>query len=295
MGTEIFFLAVLLLAGFAVLDLVVGVSNDAINFLNSSIGSRVAPRYVILLVAVLGILVGVTFSGGMMEVARKGIFHPELFTMPELITIFLAVMITDVILLDLFNTFGLPTSTTVSIVFELLGAAVAVSMLKLMHAGADLATLGQYINTSKALAIIAGILLSIVVAFVFGSLTQLATRLIFTFDYAKRLNRYGAVWGGVALSSITYFILVKGAKGATFITHRAGPVDIVQRGRYFVGYFRCIRRDSANFAPVANQYSQAYRADRHLCAGDGLCRQRSGELHRCAHGRLQRIRSSHAV
>ena len=218
MGTEIFFLAVLLLAGFAILDLMVGVSNDAVNFLNSSIGSRVAPRYVILSIAVLGILAGVTFSGGMMEVARKGIFHPELFTMPELVTIFLAVMITDIILLDLFNTFGLPTSTTVSIVFELLGAAVAVSMLKIVQASDDLASLAQYINTSKALAIIAGILLSIVVAFVFGSLTQLATRLLFTFDYAKRLPRYGALWGGIALSSITYFILVKGAKGATFIT-----------------------------------------------------------------------------
>ena len=127
MGTELFFLAVILLAGFAILDLMVGVSNDAVNFLNSSIGSRAAPRYVILIIARLGILAGVTFSSGMMEVARKGIFHPELFTMPELMTIFLAVMLTDVILLDLFNTFGLPTSTTVSIVFELLGAAVAVS------------------------------------------------------------------------------------------------------------------------------------------------------------------------
>ena len=156
----------------------------------------------------------------MMEVARKGIFHPEFFTMPELMTIFLAVMLTDVILLDLFNTFGLPTSTTVSIVFELLGAAVSVSMLKLVQTGTELASLGKYINTSKALAIIAGILLSILVAFVFGALTQLITRLVFTFDYKKRLRRYGAVWGGVALSSITYFILVKGAKGATFLTEQ---------------------------------------------------------------------------
>ena len=220
MGTEVFFLAVILLAGFAVVDLMVGVSNDAVNFLNSSIGSRVAPRYVILFIAILGILTGVTFSGGMMEVARKGIFHPEFFTMPELMTIFLAVMLTDVILLDLFNTFGLPTSTTVSIVFELLGAAVSVSMLKLVQTGTELASLGKYINTSKALAIIAGILLSILVAFVFGALTQLITRLVFTFDYKKNLRRYGAVWGGLALSSITYFILVKGAKGATFLTEQ---------------------------------------------------------------------------
>ena len=128
MGIELFFVAVILLAGFAVLDLMVGVSNDAVNFLNSSIGARAAPRFVILSIATLGILTGVTFSSGMMEVARKGIFDPSLFTMPELITVFLAVMITDVILLDLFNTFGLPTSTTVSIVFELLGSAVAAAV-----------------------------------------------------------------------------------------------------------------------------------------------------------------------
>ncbi len=218
MGTEIFLLAVILLAGFAALDLMVGVSNDAANFLNSSIGSRAAPRFVILTIAALGILAGVTFSGGMMEVARKGIFNPSFFTMPELITIFLAVMLTDIILLDLFNSYGLPTSTTVSIVFELLGAAVAVASLKVIQAGESAASVVQYINTTKALVIIGGILLSIVVAFVCGSLAQLLTRLVFTFDYAKRLRRYGALWGGAVLASITYFILVKGAKGATFIT-----------------------------------------------------------------------------
>jgi phosphate/sulfate permease len=218
MGTELFFLAVILLAGFAALDLMVGVSNDAVNFLNSSLGSRAAPRRVILAVAALGILAGVTFSGGMMEVARKGIFHPSLFTMPELITIFLAVMLTDIILLDLFNTFGLPTSTTVSIVFELLGAAVVVATLKIIQAGEAATDLAEYINAGNALLIIGGILLSIVVAFVCGSLVQFLTRLVFTFDYAKRLKRYGAIWGGIALASITYFILVKGAKGATFIT-----------------------------------------------------------------------------
>ena len=218
MGTELFLLAVILLAGLAVLDLMVGVSNDAANFLNSAIGALAAPRFVILSIAMLGILAGVTFSSGMMEVARKGIFDPSLFTMPELITIFLAVMITDVILLDLFNTFGLPTSTTVSIVFELLGAAVAMSMLKIIQADGDFTELVNYINSGKALVIIGGILLSVVVAFACGAFAQLVTRLIFTFDYARRLNRYGALWGGVALASITYFILVKGAKGASFIT-----------------------------------------------------------------------------
>jgi len=177
-GIEFYLIAIVLLLSFAVFDLMVGVSNDAVNFLSSSIGSRVAPRHIILIVASFGILTGVLFSGGMMEVARKGIFHPQLFTMPELITIFLGVMITDIILLDFFNTFGLPTSTTVSIVFELLGAAVAVSTLKIFQAGADFADLVQYINTSKALAIIMGILLSVALAFLCGAIVQFLTRLV---------------------------------------------------------------------------------------------------------------------
>ena len=218
MNIELLMIGVGILGIVAVFDIVVGVSNDAVNFLNSSIGSRVAPRATIMVIASLGILAGVTFSSGMMEVARKGIFHPQFFTMPELLTIFLAVMITDIILLDLFNTYGLPTSTTVSVVFELLGAAVAMSMLKLMQTGDSLANIGQYINSAKAITIIMGILLSVAISFVCGAVFQFFTRLLFTFDYQKRLKRYGALWGGVALSSITYFILVKGAKGASFIS-----------------------------------------------------------------------------
>ena len=218
---ELFLFAVVLLAAAAVFDLTVGVSNDAANFLNSPIGSRVAPRAVILTVASFGIMAGVGFSSGMMEVARKGIFHPQLFTMPELITLFLAVMLADVILLDTFNTFGLPTSTTVSIVFELLGAAVAISIFKIMQAGEGLTRLPEYINTDKAMLIIFGILVSVMLAFCFGALTQVLSRLLFTFDYQKRLRRYGAIWGGVALASITYFILIKGSKGASFITPEA--------------------------------------------------------------------------
>ena len=218
MSIEVFFIAVIILLLFAVFDLSVGVANDAVNFLNSSIGSRVAPYFVIMIVASLGILAGVTFSGGMMEVARKGIFHPQFFTMPQLITIFLAVMLTDILLLDLFNAHGLPTSTTVSIVFELLGAAVAVSLIKIMHAADGSMTLGEYINSGKAMSIVFGILLSIVVAFFCGAVVQFISRLIFTFDYQKRLKRYGAIWGGVAMATITFFILVKGAKGASFMT-----------------------------------------------------------------------------
>jgi len=214
---DFFQIALLLLFGLALSDLIVGVSNDAVNFLNSSIGSRVASRNVIMIVASLGMLAGVTFSSGMMEVARKGIFNPQFFTMPELMTVFLAVMLTDILLLDLYNTFGLPTSTTVSIVFELLGAAVAVSLLKLYEAGDSFARVVEYINTGKALAIIFGILLSVVVAFVAGAVIQFVSRIVFTFDYQKRIRRYGAVCGGAGLASITYFILIKGAKGASFI------------------------------------------------------------------------------
>ncbi len=213
-----FQVAVVILLGLAVADLIVGVSNDAVNFLNSSIGSRVAPRKVILAIASLGILAGVTFSSGMMEVARKGIFHPEYFTMPELMVVFLAVMLTDIILLDLYNTFGLPTSTTVSIVFELLGAAVAVSAIMLHRAGASVANLVDYINTGKALTIIFGILLSVVVAFFSGALVQFVSRVIFTFNFERRLRRWGGLWGGAALASIVYFIVIKGAKGASFLT-----------------------------------------------------------------------------
>jgi phosphate/sulfate permease len=218
---DLYLFSLFVLIGLAVSDLIVGVVNDAVNFLNSSIGSRVAPRHIIMIIAGLGMFAGVTFSSGMMEVARKGIFHPKFFVMPELITIFLAVMLTDIILLDIFNTFGLPTSTTVSIVFELLGAAVAVSLIKVHTAGDSLITLVDYINTGKALAIISGILLSIVIAFFSGAVVQLIARVVFTFDYGKRLKRFGGVWGGLSLAVITYFILIKGAKGTSFLTPEA--------------------------------------------------------------------------
>ncbi len=215
---EIYIVALVILGVLAVIDLIAGVSNDAVNFLNSSIGSRVASRNFILTIACLGILAGVTFSSGMMEVARKGIFHPQFFTMPELMVIFLAVMLTNILLLDIFNTYALPTSTTVAIVFALLGGAVSVSIIKLMQANQDFSALVNYINTSKALAIIIGILISVILAFIAGAFFQFITRIIFTFNYKKRLKRYGAIWGGVAITSIIYVILIKGAKGASFIT-----------------------------------------------------------------------------
>jgi len=213
-----YLLIVVVLFALAISDLIVGVSNDAVNFLNSAFGSKAAPRYVIMIIASLGILVGATFSSGMMEVARKGIFHPDQFYFAEIMIIFVAVMLTDIILLDFYNTVGLPTSTTVSIVFELLGAAVAVAVVKIMNsADQSLLDLGNYINSAKALAIITGILLSVVIAFLSGSLVQWVTRLIFTYKYEKSFKYFGAIFGGFAITAITYFILIKGAKGSSFI------------------------------------------------------------------------------
>ncbi len=214
-----YLIIVVVLFALAISDLIVGVSNDAVNFLNSAFGSKAAPRWAIMIIASLGILVGATFSSGMMEVARKGIFHPDQFYFAEIMIIFIAVMLTDIILLDFYNTIGLPTSTTVSIVFELLGAAVAVAVVKIMNStDQTMLDLGNYINSAKALAIITGILLSVVIAFLSGSLVQWVTRFIFTYRFEKTFKYFGAIFGGFAITAITYFILIKGAKGSSFIS-----------------------------------------------------------------------------
>ena len=215
---DFYLIAVVVLFALAISDLMVGVSNDAVNFLNSAIGSKVASRRTIMVVASLGIFIGATFSSGMMEIARKGIFNPEHFFLAEIMVIFLAVMITDIILLDLFNTFGMPTSTTVSIVFELLGAAVVVALIKISAAGEGFVELARYINTEKALLIIAGIVLSVVVAFTIGVIVQYVSRLLFSFGYQKRMKRVGAVWAGFALTALSYFLVIKGIKGASFVS-----------------------------------------------------------------------------
>ncbi|WP_321290683.1 inorganic phosphate transporter, partial [uncultured Sunxiuqinia sp.] len=211
---QFYLILVIVLFALAISDLVVGVSNDAVNFLNSAIGSKAAPKWIIFSVASIGVLVGSTFSSGMMEVARKGIFHPDMFFFAEIMVIFMAVMITDVILLDLFNTFGLPTSTTVSIVFELLGSAVAVSLVKISVAGQSISELHKYINSEKALAIITGILLSVFIAFIVGAIVQYIARVIFSFKQNKTLKYYGSAFGGLAIAAMTYFMVIKGAKGA---------------------------------------------------------------------------------
>ncbi|MDN3641238.1 inorganic phosphate transporter [Lutimonas halocynthiae] len=213
---NIYFLMIVALIVLAVADLVVGVSNDAVNFLNSALGSKAVSFRTIMIVASLGIAFGAIFSSGMMEVARKGIFVPGEFYFNEIMIIFLAVMITDILLLDFFNTLGMPTSTTVSIVFELLGAAVAMALIKI---GADNGSFGDvinYINTEKATEIILGILLSVVVAFSVGAIVQYISRVLLSFDFEKKAKWVGAVFGGFALAAITYFIFIKGLKGTDY-------------------------------------------------------------------------------
>jgi len=213
---DIYLVMVIALALLAIGDLVVGVSNDAVNFLNSAIGSKVLNYNTIMLVASLGIAVGAIFSSGMMEVARKGIFNPEMFFFSEIMIIFMAVMITDILLLDFFNTLGMPTSTTVSIVFELLGAAVAVSIIKIYAAQGEIIELANYINVSKATQIIFGILLSVFVAFSVGAFVQYISRVLLSFRFEEKAKWVGALFGGIALTSITYFILMKGINGTPY-------------------------------------------------------------------------------
>jgi phosphate/sulfate permease len=214
---NIYIVIVLVLLGLAALDLVVGVANDAVNFLNSSIGSKVAPLWLILTVASVGVIIGSLFSTGMMEIARSGVFYPEKFTFASIMMLFLAVMITDVILLDVFNTFGLPTSTTVSLIFELLGAAVAVSLFTIWQNN-EVVDLTQYINTGKALKIISGIFISVGISFAVGIIIMYLSRLIFSFHYDKSFRYIGAIWGGIALTAIAYFAILKGLKSTTLIS-----------------------------------------------------------------------------
>ncbi len=215
MDTYVILVAVLLL--FAFFDLVVGVSNDASNFLNSAIGSKVASFRTIMIFACLGVVIGATFSSGMMDIARNGLFNPDKFYFSEIIWIFVGVMVADVLLLDIFNGLGLPTSTTVSIVFDLLGASLAMALYKLSKSNGGFAELGNYINTEKALAIISGILISVVVAFLAGIIVQWIVRVVFSFDYRKSYKYFGAVFGGIAITAIVYFMIMKGAKGASFM------------------------------------------------------------------------------
>ena len=211
--SDIYTFIVGILGILAVSGLFVGVTNDAVNFLNSAIGSKAAPMKVILAVASFGIIIGVVTSSGMMEVARSGMFNPGLFSFHEVMMLYLGVMFANVILLDLYNSWGLPTSTTVSLIFCLLGSAIAVSIYKISNDPAQgITTLGQYINTSRAMGIVSAILLSVVIAFTCGTIVMYISRLIFSFRYTAIFHRYGALWCGASLTAIVYFAVFKGLK-----------------------------------------------------------------------------------
>ncbi|GAA4115733.1 inorganic phosphate transporter [Aquimarina addita] len=263
--SDIYIFMIIALALLAIADLVVGVSNDAVNFLNSAIGSKAVSFRTIMIVASLGIAAGAIFSSGLMEVARKGIFVPGEFYFSEIMIIFMAVMITDILLLDFFNTLGMPTSTTVSIVFELLGAAVCVAIIKIMGDNSlSLVDLGNYINTQKAGEIILGILLSVVVAFSIGAFVQYFSRLLLTFNFEKKEKWIGAVFGGIALTAILYFIFIKGIKGTNYgddvvqiVTNNSSLAFLDWANLYFESSFKTIKEliqakgDQFNVDPAA--------------------------------------------
>ena len=235
---EFLFLGIVVfLIGLAALDLVVGVSNDAVNFLSSAVGAKVARYRTILLVAAIGIFTGAALSNGMIDVARHGIMLPQYLSFYDVMCVFLAVMVTDVVLLDVFNTLGMPTSTTVSMVFELLGGALAIAIIKIISGATDsngvLLTLGDLINTEKAFSVIIGIFLSVAIAFVLGNIVQWIARIVFTFTYrvnGKTTDSEGemgnlvssslkiGIFGGIAVTSIIWFLLINGLKGSSIMT-----------------------------------------------------------------------------
>lgn len=212
--SELYTVIIVILGILAISGLFVGVTNDAVNFLNSAIGSKAATMRTILLVASAGIILGVVTSSGMMEVARSGMFNPGMFTFHEVMMLYLGVMFANIILLDLYNSWGLPTSTTVSLIFCLLGSAIAVSIYKISHdPELGFSALGTFINTSRAMGIVSAILLSVVLAFTFGTLVMYVSRMIFSFRYTAMFRRLGAMWCGISLTAIIYFAIFKGLKG----------------------------------------------------------------------------------
>ena len=215
---EFFYLfLVVFLFVLAIVDLSVGVSNDAVNFLNAAIGSKAASFKVIILIAAMGVFVGAALSNGMMDIARHGIYQPQHFYFSEIMCILAAVMLTDVVLLDIFNSLGMPTSTTVSMVFELVGGTVAIALVKIASSS-GLYQLGDLLNTEKAFTVILGIFLSVAIAFFFGTLVQYLSRLLFSFNYKKTSKYFIGVYAGLAATSIIYFMLIKGLKGSSFMT-----------------------------------------------------------------------------
>ena len=221
-----YLLLVIFLFMLAVLDLWVGVSNDAVNFLNGAVGSKAASFKVIIFVAAVGVFIGAALSNGMMDIARHGIFQPQYFYFSEIMCILVAVMLTDVVLLDIFNSLGMPTSTTVSLVFELVGGTVALSLIKIANSDGAY-QLGDLINTEKAFTVIMAIFVSVAIAFVFGAVVQYISRLIFSFNYKKTSKYFIGIFGGLAATSIIYFMLIKGLKGSTIVSQET--MDLVHQ------------------------------------------------------------------
>ena len=209
---------VIFLFALAVFDLMVGVSNDAVNFLNSAIGAKAAPFRTVIIIAAIGVFCGAAMSNGMMEIARHGIFRPEQFFFEDLMWIFLGVMITDIVLLDIFNSLGMPTSTTVSMVFELLGGTFMLAIVKLINDPTGTLVLADLVNGEKALSVIIGIFVSVAIAFTFGAIVQYLTRLLFSFNFQKNLKYKIGIFGGLCATAIIYFMLIKGVKDLTFMT-----------------------------------------------------------------------------
>lgn len=214
---NLYLIMLVIMAALAIIDISVGVSNDAVNFLNSAVGSKVAPFKTIMIVATAGILIGALFSSGMMEIARSGIFVPSMFSFEDVMIIFLTVMVADIILLDIFNYIGFPTSTTVSIVFELLGAAFCIALIKILTDSGLSNQIADYINTNKVSEIVISILLSVILSFILGAIIQYISRIFFTFSSDERIKKSGAVYGGIAITAISFFLLIKGMKNLSFI------------------------------------------------------------------------------
>lgn len=238
----LFIFIVILMFLLAISDLIVGVSNDAVNFLNSAVGAKAGSFNNIMIIASIGIMFGAVFSSGMMEVARKGVFNPQYFTIEEIMFLFAAVMLTDIILLDFYNSIALPTSTTVSIVFELLGSAVAISFFSVINRGESIVEWGNYINGSRALVIILGIFLSIIIAFVLGWIVQYLARVIVTFNTNKSMRGFGSIFGAISVALIVVFIITKGLQGIPLISNNVlagiksnvGTISIITFGLSFI-------------------------------------------------------------
>lgn len=233
METFYLFLVIFLFV-LAIVDLSVGVSNDAVNFLNSAIGARAASFKVIIAIAAVGVFVGAALSNGMMDIARHGIYQPQHFYFSEIMCILAAVMLTDVVLLDIFNSLGMPTSTTVSMVFELVGGTVAIALVKIASSSGAL-QLGDLLNTEKAFTVILGIFLSVAIAFFFGTVVQYLSRILFSFNYKKSSKYFIGLFGGLAATSIIYFMLIKGLKTSSFMTGEFKDMVYANTGMIVLG------------------------------------------------------------